>query len=111
MNTEHYMEWFTQQLLPNLLPNSVIIVDNTTYHNKQKDKPPTTANQKDDIKQWLNRQNIKYDDTDLKKMLLDKVQQHQPKPIYLTNEAAKQHGHIVLRLPVAHCELNPIELA
>ena len=23
MNTEHYMEWFTQQLLPNLPPNSV----------------------------------------------------------------------------------------
>ena len=39
MNTEHYMEWFTQQLLPNLPPNSVIIVDNATYHNKQKDNP------------------------------------------------------------------------
>ena len=55
MNTEHYMEWLTQQLLPNLPPNSVIIVNSTTYHNKQKDKPPTTANKKDDIKQWLNR--------------------------------------------------------
>ena len=39
MNTEHYMEWFTQQLLPKLPPNSVIIVDNATYHNRQKDKP------------------------------------------------------------------------
>ena len=85
MNTEHYMEWFTQQLLPNLPPNSVIIVDNATYHNKQKDKPPTTANKIDDIKQWLNRQNIQYDDKDIKKTLLDKVRQHQPKPIYLTN--------------------------
>ena len=26
MNTEHYMEWFTQQLLPNIPHNSVIIV-------------------------------------------------------------------------------------
>ena len=76
MNTEHYMEWFTQQLLPNLTPNSVIIVDNATYHNKQKDKPPTASNKKDDIKQWLNRQNIQYDDTDIKKTLLDKVRQH-----------------------------------
>ena len=67
INTEHYMEWFTQQLLPNLPPNSVIIVDSATYHNKQKDKPPTTANKKDDIKQWLNRQNIQYDETDIKK--------------------------------------------
>ena len=111
MNTGHYKEWFTQQLLPNLPPNSVIIVDNATYHNKQKDKPPTTANKKDDIKQWLNRQNIQYDDTDIKKTLLDKVQQHRLKPIYLTNEAAKQHGHTVLCLPVSHYELNLIELA
>ena len=44
INTEYYMEWFTQQLLPNLPPNSVMIVDNATYHNKQKVKSPTTAN-------------------------------------------------------------------
>ena len=29
----------------------------------------------------------------------------------MTDEAAQKHGHTVLRLPVAHCELNPIELA
>ena len=31
----------------------------------------------------------------------------------MTDDAATQHGHghTVLRLPVAHCELNPIELA
>ena len=46
MNTEHNMEWFTQQLLPNLPPDSVIIVDNATYNNKDKDKAPTTANKK-----------------------------------------------------------------
>ena len=28
MNTEYYMEWFTQQLLPNIPPNSVIIAEN-----------------------------------------------------------------------------------
>ena len=73
MNTEHYMEWFTQQLLPNLPPNSLIFVDNTTYHNKQEDQVPTTANQKDGIKLWLNRQNIRYADTDIKITLLGKV--------------------------------------
>ena len=29
----------------------------------------------------------------------------------MTDKAAHEHGHTVLRLPVAHCELNPIELA
>ena len=48
-----------------------------------------------------------------KKTLLDKVRQHRPEKLYLTDDVAHQHGHghTVLRLPVAHCELNPIELA
>ena len=51
------------------------------------------------------------DKKDIKKTLLEKLHQHRPMPLYLTDEAAKQHGHTVLHLPVAHCELNPIELA
>ena len=113
MNSEHYMEWFTKQLLPNIRDIAVIVVDNATFHNKQKDKPPTTANKKDDIKRWLDEHNIQYNGNDIKKTLLDKVKHHRPKPLYLTDDAATQHGygHTVLRLPVAHCELNPIELA
>ena len=55
---QHYMEWFTEQLLPNIPQQSVIILDNATYHNKQKDKPPTIANRKDDIRKWLDQHNI-----------------------------------------------------
>ena len=34
MNSEHFMEWFMKQLLPNIPDNAVIVVDNATYHNK-----------------------------------------------------------------------------
>ena len=111
MNSKHYMEWMTQQLLPRLEEPTVIILDNASYHNKQKDKPPTSTDKKDDIKTWLDQHHISYSDTDIKKTLLEKVKQHRPTPIYLTDKAAHEHGHTVLRLPVAHCELNPIELA
>ena len=74
------MEWFTEQLLPNIPQQSVIILDNETYHNKQKDKPPTIANRKDDIRKWLDQHNIPYDNNDIKKTLLDKVKQHRPRP-------------------------------
>jgi len=47
----------------------------------------------------------------LKKTLLKLVQQHRPEPLCLTDEAIHEHRHTVLRLPLAHCELNPIELA
>ena len=38
-----------------------------------------------------------------------RVSADQAKPVYLTDVEAK--GHEVVHLPVAHCELNPIELA
>ena len=30
MNSEHFMEWFTKQLIPNILDNAVIVVYNAT---------------------------------------------------------------------------------
>ena len=39
------------------------------------------------------------------------IQRQQPKPLYLNNVAAEKEDGEVLRLPVARCELNPIELA
>lgn len=79
----------------NLPPKSV---DNATYYNRQK-----TKHQQQQIK-WLNRQNSIM--TQISKTLLEKVKQHRPKPIYLTNEAARLYGHTVLRLPASLCELN-----
>ena len=37
MNSEHFMEWLTEQLLLRLEESSVVIFDNASYHNKQKD--------------------------------------------------------------------------
>ena len=111
MNSDHFLEWMTDQLLPTLDEPSVIILDNASYHNKQRDRPPTTQTNKDEIRKWLDNHNIEYKTTDIKKILLNKVKQYRKKPIYLTDELANDSGHEVLRLPVGHCELNPIELA
>lgn len=58
MNSEHFMEWCTEQLLPNIPDNSVIFIDNATYRNKQKDNPPTTTYRKAEIQQWLEKHTI-----------------------------------------------------
>ena len=63
MNSKHYMEWMAQQLLPRLEEPTVIILDNASYQNKQKDKPPTSTDKKDDIKTWLDQHHISYSDT------------------------------------------------
>ena len=35
---------------------------------------------------------------------------NRPEQVYQTDDIAHASGHLVLRLPVRHCELNPIEL-
>ena len=77
---QHYMEWLTQQLLPNIPPNSVIILDNTTYHNKLKDKPPMTANKMDEIKDCLRQHEIHFEDNEIKWTVLEKDRQNGPEP-------------------------------
>ena len=82
MNSEHYLEWMTTQLLPSLEEPSVIVLDNASYHNKQRDKAPTSNDRKEVIKKWLDKHNIKYEETDIKKTLLQLVKQHRPSPLY-----------------------------
>ena len=53
MNSDHNIEWLIEQLLPTLERPSVIVLDNATYLNKQKDKAPTTNDNKADIKNGL----------------------------------------------------------
>lgn len=38
------------------------------------------------------------------------VKRNKPPVQYVTNYLAEKYGHMVLRTPVRHCELNPIEL-
>ena len=42
--------------------------------------------------------------------LYELVKKHRPPPVYQTDRLAQMHGHVVLRTPVRHCELNAIEL-
>jgi hypothetical protein len=46
----------------------------------------------------------------LKKQLYEKIKFKKPLFVFKTDKIANLHGHEVLRTPVRHCELNPIEL-
>ena len=35
MNSERFEEWFCDQLLPNLQPSSLIVIDNASYHSRK----------------------------------------------------------------------------
>ncbi|XP_072377997.1 uncharacterized protein [Diabrotica undecimpunctata] len=110
MNHQNYMKWLKDKLLPNLPSNSVLVIDNASYHNVTLEKCPTSASKKDIMKKWLTERNIFFDESETKPELYSKVLIAKPKnPVYAVDQLLAQHGHSVLRLPPYHPELNPIE--
>ena len=96
--------------MPNLEPNSTVVMDNASYHNVQDDRRPTQATRKYDIQAWLQRRSVSYAPSLLKRHLLDVVKQQPPEATFRVDAILKGHVHNVLRLPPYHVEHNPIKL-
>ena len=111
MNAAHFLEWFEYCLIPDLPPHSLKILDNAKYHNTIVEKIPTKRSTKRVMKQWLDNHGITYDSKDLKKDLFKLIQSCNAITFYQTDCVAARYGHEVVRLPIAHCEFNPIEMA
>ena len=65
---------------------------------------------KADIQAWLTTHNIPFDKKLLRLELLALAKANKPEPQYIIDDIAKEKGHIILRLPPYHPDLNPIEL-
>ena len=89
MNIDHFMEWFSTQLIPNLPASSVIVLDNAKYHNAVVEKQPTTSTRKAHIQAWLQKHNISYDDSMLKSELLQLVKCNSIPTVYKTDTVAQ----------------------
>ena len=110
MNTENYVKYIKEKLIPNLEPNSVVVIDNAPYHNTLGQPIPTAAWRKADIQNWLKCHNIPYEETLLKVELMELVKFNRERLlIYKIDEIFNNAGHSVLRLPPYHPDFNPIE--
>ena len=114
MNGDIFTQWVERQLLPNLPRQSVVVMDNASYHSIQEAgaKPPTMATRKADMQKWLTDIGVVYDARLTKPKLYEIVQQHKSSisKSYQIDNVIANNGHFVLRLPPYHCDLNPIEL-
>jgi len=111
MNAILFQKWFTEQLLPNIPSNSVIIMDNAAYHNTlTASSPPTKRCSKERIKSWLAKEGIPCSESSLKAELIEVLLQRAPTPIYEIDDIAQKSGHEVIRTPPYHPELQPIEV-
>ncbi|KAJ8957777.1 hypothetical protein NQ314_006489, partial [Rhamnusium bicolor] len=70
INSTNFKRWLESQLIPNLPPKSVLILDNASYHNVELNKAPTTATKKAHICKHVDKVEIEYMK---KEHLLDEV--------------------------------------
>lgn len=110
MNGSTFYDWFCE-VLPKLKDNSVIVMDNASYHSVKKDPIPTMTWNRDRIVEWLASKGCIFDKPLVKHRLIEKVKELNIQDTYVIDEEARKSNKIVLRLPPYHCELNPIELA
>ena len=111
MTSEHFEEWFHDSLMPNIPPNSLIVMDNAPYHSRRLEPVPTMSSRKQVMQDWLTQHGIEFPENALKRELYSLIKMSSFTPKYAVDEMAKVAGHEVVRLPPYHCELNPIELA
>ncbi|XP_065210548.1 uncharacterized protein LOC135838729 isoform X1 [Planococcus citri] len=111
MDSANFKKWVSEKLIPSLPPKSVIVMDNAPYHTTLLDKVPTKYATDTVMKNWLEANNIPYNDKMRKFELYELIEAHKPPTKkYAIDELFKSQGHDVLRLPPYMCELNVIQL-
>ncbi len=110
MNWENFSKWFKTQLLPNIPPESIVILDNAKYHNVfDDDVVPSKSAKKEQLRHWLTRNGYPCREDMLKSELLELCTRLAPTPEYKLDRLAAEHGISILRTPPYHPELQPIE--
>lgn len=113
MNYKLFKIYFQNCVLPNLPPNSIVIIDNAKYHRCYPAGTliPTSACNKSQLIEFLKSRNQEASMDEKKKKLLKRAKVFKDDiktEIQMITEAA---GHQLLYLPPYHPEVNPIELA
>jgi len=94
MNHDLFTKWFTEQLLPNMPSNALIIMDNAPYHNTlSRHSAPTATCKKERIAAWLSKNRIPVRDDCLKAELVEILEKLAPAPTYALDELAADQGH------------------
>lgn len=111
MNEDIFRKWFVEKLLPNIPNNSIIIMDNASYHNTLAEcSAPISTSSKEKIRKWLENNKIHCKDDCLKVELVEILKKIAPEPTYAIDVIAQECGHEIVRTPPYHPELQPIEI-
>lgn len=110
MNWDNFSRWFEFQLLPNIAPESIIVLDNARYHNVlESESIPCKSSTKEQLRKWLSRNKFPWREDMLKSELLELCVRFAPEPEFKLDRIAAKKGVSILRTPPYHPELQPIE--
>ncbi|XP_063860616.1 uncharacterized protein LOC135100927 [Scylla paramamosain] len=103
MNSTVFEEWFRNQLLPNIAPNSIIITDNAPYHSVLQEKVPSSLWRKVELKEWPERKDVQLSDELLKTELYELTKKFAAGKKYCIGSIADLAGYRVEAL----CHIMP----
>eukprot|EP00170_Pyropia_yezoensis_P002478 contig_10331_g2482 len=115
MNSRRWLEWLQEDVFPKI-SGQVLVVDRAPYHlvRTPESRPATSKMRKAD---WLEAHNAVPDSWEgpwrTKKTKVEPMAQaanNRPAPRFLVQDQAQDFGVSILISPVAHPQLNPIEI-
>ena len=101
-----FQHWFTAQLLCNVPPRSLIVLDRCPFHTVCRDAVVPSQMKKGELQQWLTERGISWEEQWLRARLMQEVDRYRDKKP-MVEILAEEQGHKLLFLPVHHPELNP----
>lgn len=114
MDSNEFEKWICDTVVPRFDKKSCIVMDNAPYHNvtNPEDKVPKMYMKKADIIAWLDKHDIDHSICKTKKQLLEVVNASEisKTQVFRIDRYLQDRGHVPLRLPPYHPQLNPIEL-
>lgn len=63
-----FEDWFQNRLLPNIPKNSIIVMDNASYHSRQINKMPNANNTKRELQDYMTKNDMYFEETYKKKI-------------------------------------------
>jgi len=118
MNSDVWLKWLATKVLPKIC-GGVLVIDRAPYHKKQtyESRPASSKMNKSQLAGWLEEQNAvptNWPATWLQSktvpQLREQAAKHRPTPCYLVQDLVEEFCVSIIFSPVAHPELNPIEM-
>ena len=92
MTDDHFEEWFATKRLPNVQLNSLIVMDNASYHSHRSDPVPVKSWTKQKMQDWLQAKGIEFPTNALKAELYSIIQRSKPTPRHVVDDMATAAG-------------------